>query len=69
MPDVLEHINGVTQGHKEVVQLIQSLLIVNDLLEEGREQRATPVEEPAPCGLSDIGFPVGNHVDLPSMEV
>lgn len=69
MPDVLEHINGITQGHQEVVQLVQSLLIVNDLLEESWEQRTTPIEEPAPCRLSHIGLPVGNDIDLPGMEV
>ena len=31
--DIIKHVEGVLQGHEEVVHLIQAILIVDDLLE------------------------------------
>jgi len=62
--DIVEHVEGVLQGHQVVVHLIEPVFVRDDLLEEHREERSVPVEEPAPGGFSDDDLPAADHLKL-----
>ena len=47
VPDVIQHIKGVAQGHQKVVHLVEAVPIRDDLLQQHREESPVPVEESA----------------------
>jgi hypothetical protein len=69
MLNIDQHLERVGQCHREEVKLVQSHLILSNTLEKSREQRSIPVKESAAGGLSYVPFPVGDDIDLPSVEV
>ena len=69
MSDVYQHIYWVFHGHKEVIQLIKSHLITDNVTIKMWEQRSAPIEESASCRFSYIPLPVGDHIDLPCEKV
>ena len=58
MPDVPEHFDWVVHGHKEVVDLIWSLDVSHDHVEDERIQTSDPVDKTAPCGFLYDFLPV-----------
>ena len=69
MLDVDKHIDWVAHWHKEVVELVKPLFVIDDFLEEHREEGATPVQEATPGRLPHVPLPVGYNIDLPSVEL
>ena len=63
MPDVPEHFNWVVHGHEEVVDLIWSLDVSHDHVEDERIQTSNPVHKTAPCGFLYDFLPVGNDLE------
>jgi hypothetical protein len=66
MPNVDQHLQGVTHCHGQIVKLIQVHLVGEDALEENGEVITLPVEESAAGRFPYILLPVGDHIDLPS---
>lgn len=48
MPDIPEHFDGVVHGHEEVVDLIRSLNVAHDHIEDKRIQTPDPIHKTAP---------------------
>ena len=64
VPDVVKHIKGVFQRHQEVVHLVETVPISDNLLEQEREQGAMPVQESASSGFSHDDLPAAHHLQL-----
>lgn len=47
VPNVIQHVKRVAQGHQEVVHLVEAVPIRDDLLQQHREESSVPVEESA----------------------
>jgi len=60
MPDIQQHIDGVTDSHQNIVHLVEAVRVGNDLLEERREHLSVPVEEAASRRLLDLILPVAD---------
>ena len=69
MLDVHQHVEWIIQSHQEVIQLVQSLLVMRDSLEEHGEEGSVPVQESASSGFSHIPFPVSNDVNPPEIDI
>ena len=63
MPDVPEHFNWVVHCHEEVVNLIWSLDVSHDHVEDERIQTSNPVHKTAPGGFLYDFLPVGNDLE------
>ena len=61
MLNVIDHIKRIFQGHKEIVHLIESVSIFNNLTKEEWEYGSVPIEESASCGLANILLPIANQ--------
>jgi len=64
MSDVVKHVKGIAQGHQEVVHLVESVTISDNLLQEEWEQGAMPVKEAAACRFANHDLPAGDHLKL-----
>ena len=58
MLHIPQHVEWVVQGHYEVVELVWSLNVSHDHVEDVREQSSDPVDEPASGGLLSDPLPV-----------
>ena len=58
MPDVPEHFNWVVHSHEEVVDLIWSLDVSHDHVEDERIQTSNPIYKTAPCRFLHNFLPV-----------
>jgi len=64
-----QHVNGVFNGHQEVIHLIELVLVGDHFSHEERVQDSVPVEESAASGLTDVCFPVTDQIKLPVPEI
>ena len=62
--DVVEHVKRVAKRHQEVVHLVESLAIGDDLIEENREQSTVPVQEAATSRFAHHDLPAADHLEL-----
>lgn len=63
MPDVPEHLDRVVHGHEEVVDLIWSLDITHDHVEDEWKQAPNPIYETAPSWFLDNLLPIWDDLE------
>ena len=64
MLDVVEHVERVLQRHQEVVHLVETMPVSNDLLKEQGEESSVPVEESAARCFAHDHLPATHHLQL-----
>ncbi len=62
--NIVEHVDRVPQSHQEVIHLIKSMSVSDDLLQKEREESSVPIEESASGRLADHDFPAWHHLEL-----